>query len=63
MVCLCLQPICLHIIWPEQLGTQEEGIIYIHHDQQRLGGQAYGRFTPAQRRGAVFIGKRTILLK
>ena len=24
-----------------QLGTQEEGIIYIHHDQQRLGGQAY----------------------
>lgn len=41
-----------------QLGTQEEGIIYIHHDQQRLGGQAYGRFTPAQRRGAVFIGKK-----
>ncbi|MDH1310063.1 type I-F CRISPR-associated protein Csy2 [Acinetobacter baumannii] len=41
-----------------QLGTQEKGIIYIHHDQQRLGGQAYGRFTPAQRRGAVFIGKK-----
>lgn len=41
-----------------QLGTQEEGIIYIHHDQQRLGGQAYSRFTPAQRRGAVFIGKK-----
>jgi CRISPR-associated protein Csy2 len=41
-----------------QLGTQEEGIIYIHQDQQRLGGQAYGRFTPAQRRGAVFIGKK-----
>ncbi len=41
-----------------QLGTQEEGIIYIHHDQQRLGGQAYGRFTPTQRRGAVFIGKK-----
>jgi CRISPR-associated protein Csy2 len=41
-----------------QLGTQEEGIIYIHHDQQRLGGQAYGRFTPAQRRGAVFVGKK-----
>ncbi|HBN5965642.1 TPA: type I-F CRISPR-associated protein Csy2 [Acinetobacter baumannii] len=41
-----------------QLDTQEEGIIYIHHDQQRLGGQAYGRFTPAQRRGAVFIGKK-----
>ncbi|MFW3963435.1 type I-F CRISPR-associated protein Csy2 [Acinetobacter radioresistens] len=41
-----------------QLGIQEEGIIYIHHDQQRLGGQAYGRFTPAQRRGAVFIGKK-----
>lgn len=41
-----------------QLGTQEEGIIYIHHDQQHLGGQAYGRFTPAQRRGAVFIGKK-----
>lgn len=41
-----------------QLGTQEEGIIYIHHDQQRLGGQAYGRFTPAQRRGAMFIGKK-----
>lgn len=41
-----------------QLGTQEEGIIYIHHDQQCLGGQAYGRFTPAQRRGAVFIGKK-----
>ncbi|MCU4414463.1 type I-F CRISPR-associated protein Csy2 [Acinetobacter sp. WU_MDCI_Axc73] len=40
-----------------QLGTTDEGIIYIHHDQQRLGGQAYGRFTPAQRRGAVFIGK------
>ncbi|MCG2901956.1 hypothetical protein KZ299_25735, partial [Escherichia coli] len=29
-----------------QLGTTDEGIIYIHHDQQRLGGQAYGRFTP-----------------
>ena len=41
-----------------QLGTQDEGIIYIHHDQQRLGGQAYGRFTPAQRRGAVFIDKK-----
>ncbi|MEB4800361.1 type I-F CRISPR-associated protein Csy2 [Acinetobacter soli] len=41
-----------------QLGTTDEGIIYIHHDQQRLGGQAYGRFTPAQRRGAVFIGKK-----
>ncbi|WND04440.1 type I-F CRISPR-associated protein Csy2 [Acinetobacter soli] len=41
-----------------QLGTQEEGVIYIHHDQQRLGGQAYGRFTPAQRRGAMFIGKK-----
>ncbi|EPM5527298.1 type I-F CRISPR-associated protein Csy2 [Acinetobacter baumannii] len=41
-----------------QLDTQEQGIIYIHHDQQRLGGQAYGRFTPAQRRGAVFIGKK-----
>ncbi|MEQ1246525.1 type I-F CRISPR-associated protein Csy2 [Acinetobacter soli] len=41
-----------------QLGTQEEGVIYIHHDQQRLGGHAYGRFTPAQRRGAVFIGKK-----
>ena len=41
-----------------QLGTQDEGIIYIHHDQQRLGGQAYGHFTPAQRRGAVFIGKK-----
>ncbi|MDN8180230.1 type I-F CRISPR-associated protein Csy2 [Acinetobacter baumannii] len=41
-----------------QLGTQDEGIIYIHHDQQRLGGQAYSRFTPAQRRGAVFIGKK-----
>lgn len=41
-----------------QLGTQEQGIIYIHHDQQRLGGQAYSRFTPAQRRGAVFIGKK-----
>ena len=41
-----------------QLGIQEEGIIYIHHNQQRLGGQAYGRFTPAQRRGAVFIGKK-----
>jgi CRISPR-associated protein Csy2 len=40
-----------------QLDTQDEGIIYIHHNQQRLGGQAYGRFTPAQRRGAVFIGK------
>lgn len=41
-----------------QLGTTDEGIIYIHHNQQRLGGQAYGRFTPAQRRGAVFIGKK-----
>lgn len=41
-----------------QLGTQDQGIIYIHHDQQRLGGQAYGKFTPAQRRGAVFIGKK-----
>ena len=38
-----------------QLGTQEQGIIYIHHDQQRLGGQAYGRFTPAQRRAATYI--------
>ncbi|MCY6413810.1 type I-F CRISPR-associated protein Csy2 [Acinetobacter sp. VNH17] len=42
----------------KQLGTQDQGIIYIHHDQQRLGGQAYGKFTPAQRRGAVFIGKK-----
>ncbi|MFU8927835.1 type I-F CRISPR-associated protein Csy2 [Acinetobacter puyangensis] len=41
-----------------QLGTQDQGIVYIHHDMQRLGGQAYGRFTPAQRRGAVFIGKK-----
>lgn len=41
-----------------QLNTKDEGIIYIHHDLQRLGGQAYGRFTPAQRRGAVFIGKK-----
>ncbi|WP_445116234.1 type I-F CRISPR-associated protein Csy2 [Acinetobacter sp. WZC-1] len=41
-----------------QLSTQDQGLIYIHHDLQRLGGQAYGRFTPAQRRGAVFIGKK-----
>lgn len=41
-----------------QLGTQEQGIIYIHHDQQRLGEQAWGRFIPSQRRGAVFINEK-----
>lgn len=40
-----------------QINTQDLGFILIHHDRQILGGQAYGRFTPAQRRGAVFIGK------
>ncbi|MBP2810246.1 type I-F CRISPR-associated protein Csy2 [Acinetobacter baumannii] len=46
-----------------QLGTQEEGIIYIHHDQQRLGGQAYGRFTPAQRRAATYINMQDYIGK
>lgn len=40
-----------------QIQSKVEGFYYIHHDMQRLGGMAYGRFTPAQRRGAVFIGK------
>ncbi|WP_374570679.1 type I-F CRISPR-associated protein Csy2 [Acinetobacter sp.] len=40
-----------------QLKTQDDGFYFIHHDMQRLGGEAYGRFTPAQRRGAAFIGK------
>nr|WP_174506405.1 type I-F CRISPR-associated protein Csy2 [Acinetobacter sp. Marseille-Q1620] len=40
-----------------QIDADIEGFYYIHHDMQRLGGLAYGRFTPAQRRGAVFIGK------
>ncbi|MGK7734363.1 type I-F CRISPR-associated protein Csy2 [Acinetobacter baumannii] len=46
-----------------QLGTQDEGIIYIHHDQQRLGGQAYGRFTPAQRRAATYINMQDYIGK
>lgn len=41
-----------------QLKTQDIGFILVHHDRQDLGGSAYGRFTPAQRRGAVFIGKK-----
>ncbi len=42
-----------------QLGTQDQGIIYIHHDQQRLGGRTtYENFIPAQRRGAVFINEK-----
>ncbi|RKG30625.1 type I-F CRISPR-associated protein Csy2 [Acinetobacter tianfuensis] len=40
-----------------QLECEDEGFHYIHHDMQGLGGEAYGRFTPAQRRGATFIGK------
>lgn len=40
-----------------QISCDDEGFHYIHHDMQRLGGEAYGRFTPAQRRGATFIGK------
>ena len=40
-----------------QLETEDVGFHFIHHDIQRLGGEAYGRFTPAQRRGAIFIGK------
>lgn len=40
------------------LKTQDLGFILVHHDRQDLGGSAYGRFTPAQRRGAVFIGKK-----
>lgn len=40
-----------------QIETEDIGFYYIHHDIQRLGGEAYGRFTPAQRRGATFIGK------
>ena len=40
-----------------QIGCNDEGFHYVHHDMQRLGGEAYGRFTPAQRRGAAFIGK------
>ncbi|XID74314.1 type I-F CRISPR-associated protein Csy2 [Alkanindiges sp. WGS2144] len=41
-----------------QLGTQETGFLLIHHDRQDLGSMAYGRFMPAQRRGATFIGKK-----
>lgn len=41
-----------------KLGIQDTGVIYIHHDRQDLGGFAYGRFTPAQRRGSVFINKK-----
>lgn len=40
-----------------RLGVQDTGVIYIHHDRQDLGSFAYGRFTPAQRRGSVFINK------
>lgn len=40
-----------------KLGIQDTGVIYIHHDRQDLGGFAYGRFTPAQRRGSAFINK------
>lgn len=40
-----------------QIDVQDLGFYYIHHEIQRLGGEAYGRFTPAQRRGATFIGK------
>lgn len=41
-----------------QLGIQDTGVIYIHHDRQDLGGFAYRRFTPAQRRGSTFINKK-----
>lgn len=40
-----------------QIESDDLGFYYVHHDMQRLGGEAYGRFTPAQRRGATFIGK------
>lgn len=40
-----------------QIEANDLGFYYVHHDIQRLGGEAYGRFTPAQRRGAAFIGK------
>lgn len=40
-----------------QIETEDLGFYYIHHDMQALGGEAYGRFTPSQRRGATFIGK------
>lgn len=40
-----------------QIDETDLGFYYVHHDIQRLGGEAYGRFTPAQRRGATFIGK------
>lgn len=46
---------CHHLA--RQLDCEDEGFHYIHHDMQKLGGEAYGRFTPAQRRGATFIGK------
>lgn len=40
-----------------QMGAADDGVIFIHHDRQDLGGFAYGSFTPAQRRGSVFINK------
>lgn len=40
-----------------QIDCEDVGFHYIHHDMQRLGSEAYGRFTPAQRRGVTFIGK------
>jgi len=40
-----------------QIEAEDLGFYYVHHDIQPLGGEAYGRFTPAQRRGATFIGK------
>jgi CRISPR-associated protein Csy2 len=40
-----------------KLSVKDTGVIYIHHDRQDLGGFAYGRFTPAQRRGSAFINK------
>lgn len=40
-----------------QIEAEDLGFYYVHHDMQKLGGEAYGRFTPAQRRGATFIGK------
>lgn len=40
-----------------ELGTQDRGVVVVHHDRHDLGEYAYGRFYPQQRRGAAFIGK------
>ncbi len=46
-----------------EMNCQDEGVIYVHYDIHHLGGQAYGKFTPAQRRGAMFINRHDYVEK